>query len=110
MPAGSHHPPETPLERWHRVMQGRGPQGLEPLVADHCVFHSRVVRAPRKGRMLTRMYLPAAMQVLAAGDFRYVRKIVGETDALLEFVVDIDGITVNGFDLVHWNAAGPSDT
>ena len=45
--------------------------------------------------------LPAAMQVLAAGDFRYVRKIVGETDAVLEFVAEVDGITVNGFDLVH---------
>ena len=73
------------------------------------MFHSPVVHTPQKGRILTRRYLTAAMHVLAGGDFRYVREIVGETDALLEFCVEIDGITVNGVDLIHWNGDGLID-
>ena len=38
--------------------------------------------------------------------FRYVREIVGPTDAMLEFETEIDGISVNGVDLIRWNEAG----
>lgn len=38
--------------------------------------------------------------------FRYVRELVGEHDAMLEFETEIDGILVNGVDLIKWNAAG----
>jgi hypothetical protein len=35
-----------------------------------------------------------------------VREIVGPSDAMLEFETEIDGITVNGVDLIRWNDAG----
>jgi hypothetical protein len=35
-----------------------------------------------------------------------VRELVGERDAVLEFEATIDGIVVNGIDLIRWNAAG----
>jgi hypothetical protein len=35
-----------------------------------------------------------------------VREIVGPTDAMLEFETEIDGIGVNGVDLIRWNEAG----
>ena len=38
--------------------------------------------------------------------FRYVREIAGAHDAALEFVATLDGIEVNGVDLIHWNAYG----
>jgi hypothetical protein len=38
--------------------------------------------------------------------FRYVREIAGPTDALLEFETEIDGVLVNGVDLIKWNEAG----
>ena len=107
--AGSDNRPETPIERWHLVVESGDPEGLDALLADDVVFHSPVVHAPQKGRTLTRMYLAAAMHVLAGGNFRYVREIVADTDALLEFVVDIDGVTINGVDLIHWNADGLID-
>ena len=109
MHAGSDNRPETPIERWLRVVEHGDPEGLDALLADDVVFHSPVVHAPQKGRTLTRMYLAAAMHVLAGGNFRYVREIVADTDALLEFVVDIDGVTINGVDLIHWNADGLID-
>jgi len=30
----------------------------------------------------------------------------GDRDAVLEFVVELDGIAVNGVDLIKWNGAG----
>jgi hypothetical protein len=38
--------------------------------------------------------------------FCYAREIVGPRDAALEFQVEIDGIAVNGIDLIKWNEAG----
>jgi hypothetical protein len=38
--------------------------------------------------------------------FRYVREIAGPRDAALEFQVEIEGIAVNGIDLIRWNDAG----
>jgi hypothetical protein len=38
--------------------------------------------------------------------FRYVRELVGDHDALLEFETEIDGIHVNGVDLLRWDADG----
>jgi hypothetical protein len=47
-----------------------------------------------------------AMHVLNTAHFRYEREIEGEHDALLEFSTELDGIQVNGIDLIRWNEAG----
>lgn len=52
------------------------------------------------------MYLGAAFRVFCNPTFRYIREIVGESDAMLEFETEIDGILVNGVDIIRWNAAG----
>jgi hypothetical protein len=38
--------------------------------------------------------------------FRYVREVIGPSDAVLEFETTIDGIQVNGVDMITWNAGG----
>ena len=38
--------------------------------------------------------------------FRYIKEVVAEPHAVLEFTCDIDGITVNGVDIITFNAAG----
>ena len=96
----------TPLAAWHRVARDRDVAGLDALLADDVVFHSPVVHTPQRGKAITRLYLMGAMQVLGTSDFRYVREIAGEHDALLEFVTTIDGIVVNGIDLIRWNDEG----
>jgi len=52
------------------------------------------------------MYLSAALHVFLNPTFRYVREIVGASDAMLEFETEIDGILVNGVDIIRWNEAG----
>jgi hypothetical protein len=94
------------LEAWHALVAARQPAGLEALLAEDAVFHSPVVHAPQVGRPLVARYLAAALDVLGQGDFRYVREIVGAQDAVLEFEVELDGVVVNGVDLLRWDEAG----
>jgi hypothetical protein len=97
---------EHAIDAWHRIVLDRDPNGLSALLADDAVFHSPVVHTPQRGKMLATGYLAAALQVLSNPSFRYVREIVGDADAMLEFETEIDGVLVNGVDLIRWNDAG----
>lgn len=97
---------EHPVAAWHRLVAGRNPAGLDALLAEDAVFLSPVVHAPQRGRKLTAWYLAAAFQVFFNPTFRYVREIVGESDAMLEFETTLDGVLVNGVDIIKWNPAG----
>ena len=94
------------LETWHRLVRTSDPAGLWDLLAEDAVFHSPVVHTPQRGRQLAFWYLAAAFRVFFNERFRYVREIVGERDAVLEFETEIDGIVVNGVDMIRWNDDG----
>ena len=96
----------NPVETWHGLIRSRDPSGLGELLADDAVFFSPVVHTPQRGKALTQGYLTAAFAVFFNDSFRYVRELVGPQDAVLEFETEIDGIVVNGVDLIRWNADG----
>ena len=95
-----------PIAQWHDIVRTRDAGLLDALLADHVVFYSPVVHTPQVGKAITAMYLTAAMLVFGNESFRYVREIIGESDAVLEFKTEIDGITINGVDMIRWNAEG----
>lgn len=95
-----------PLDNWHRLVRNRDATGLDALLAEDAVFLSPVVHAPQRGRKLAAAYLGAAFRVFSGPEFRYVREIVGESDAMLEFETELDGIAINGVDIIKWNGAG----
>ena len=97
------------ISRWHAVVESRDPAGMEGLLAEEAVFHSPVIHTPQRGKAIVTMYLAAAMNVLGDAGFRYVREVVGDRDAVLEFTANIDGIHINGVDMIHWNADGRID-
>jgi hypothetical protein len=97
---------EHPLALWHRIVWNRDPAGLDALLDPDVVFFSPVVHAPQSGKALATMYLGAALHVFGNPTFRYVREIVGPGDAMLEFETELDGIVVNGVDILRWNDAG----
>jgi hypothetical protein len=98
--------PDHPLETWHRIVRTRDPSGLDALLAEDVIFHSPVVHSPQRGRKLAAWYLTAAMRVLGNPAFRYVREITGESDAMLEFETEIDGVVINGVDIIRWDESG----
>ena len=94
------------LSTWHQLVASRDAKGLDALLADDVVFLSPVVHTPQAGKAITTRYLAAAFHVFFNPSFRYVREIAGPRDAVLEFEVEIDGIAVNGIDMLTWNDEG----
>jgi hypothetical protein len=98
---------EAGLAAWHRYMAGgEDPGVLRDMLAPDAVFHSPVVHTPQIGADKVFAYLHAAAHVLGGGDFTYVRKLVDGHEACLEFTRTVDGIHVNGVDIIRWNADG----
>ena len=98
-----HYDTMSALHTWHDLVRTRNVKGLDTLLADDVVFHSPVVHTPQVGKAITASYLAAAFHVFFNESFRYVREVVGPRDAALEFQVEIDGIAVNGIDLIKWD-------
>jgi hypothetical protein len=97
------------IDTWHQLIEDRNAAGLDDILADDAVFHSPVVHTPQRGKALTKLYLSAAIMVLGGSKFEYVREVIGESDAVLEFTAELDGIIINGVDMVHWNEDGKID-
>jgi hypothetical protein len=98
--------PSGPIETWHHLVQTKDARGLDALLADEAVFYSPVVHTPQVGKAITKKYLAAAFEVFFNETFHYVRELSGERDAALEFELQLDGIAINGIDLIKWNEAG----
>lgn len=97
---------DHPIAVWHRLVKERNPRGLDALLDADAVFLSPVMHTPQRGKKVTSMYLTAAFQVFFNETFRYVREIVGHSDAVLEFETEIDGVLINGVDMIKWNDGG----
>ncbi|MEH6476745.1 MAG: nuclear transport factor 2 family protein [Sneathiella sp.] len=91
---------ETTLAKWHKIAATKDVQGLSKILHEDAIFHSPVVHTPQKGKALTQMYLTAAFHVLTGDDFKYVREVVSGNNAVLEFETIVDGITINGVDMI----------
>jgi len=94
------------IERWHRIALERRADELESVLAEDAVFESPVVHTPQKGRPIVAAYLRGALQVLNTEHFRYGEEWYSERSAVLEFFSEVDGITINGVDIISWNEAG----
>jgi len=97
---------DHPVKVWHRLVEERNPRGLDALLDEEAVFISPVVHTPQRGKKIATAYLSAAFDVFCNPTFHYVREIIGTSDAMLEFETEIDGIMVNGVDIIRWNEAG----
>jgi hypothetical protein len=98
------------LARWHAYMESEGdPALLSALIADDCVFHSPVVHTPQAGKPIVMAYLLAAAEVLGNDSFHYVRELVDGDQMMLEFVTELNGISVNGIDIIRFGDDGKID-
>ena len=96
----------APLSTWHELVRTQNTKGLSSVLADEVVFYSPIVHAPQVGKTIALKYLSAAFHVFFNETFRYVRELTGPRDAVLEFQVEIDGINVNGVDMIKWDDEG----
>ncbi|MEL7739342.1 nuclear transport factor 2 family protein [Citromicrobium bathyomarinum] len=99
-------PTQQGLAEWHTLATAPDPDRLARLVAQDAVFHSPIVHTPQEGRALVGSYLSAAAATLGQGQFRYVRELVDGQNVMLEFTCVLDGIQVNGVDIIRFDEAG----
>ena len=95
------------LKKWHAVIDaGSDPAALAAIIRDDAVFHSPVVHTPQVGKPIVVAYLSAAGQTLGNDSFTYVRELVDGENAMLEFTTEMEGIQVNGIDLIRFDEDG----
>ena len=104
------------IDGWHDVMRSRGKdvsKKLDDLLHEDVIFYSPVVFTPQRGKEITKLYLSAASGVFSTdkkdkserkeSKFRYVKEVINGNTACLEFETEMNGIYVNGIDLITWN-------
>jgi len=97
---------ENTIATWHKILNTKDAAGLDNILADNVVFHSPIVHTPQEGKPITTLYLTAALYVFNNDSFKYLREIISNNNAVLEFSTVIEGITVNGVDMITWGTDG----
>jgi ketosteroid isomerase-like protein len=97
---------ENTIEAWHKLIESKSAADLNNILAENVVFHSPVVHTPQAGKPITTLYLAAALHVFNNDTFKYLREVISGNNAVLEFQTIIDGITVNGVDMITWGDDG----
>ena len=95
------------LVRWHALLDSKDLSLLDDLLADSATFESPVVHTPQVGKHLTSLYLKsAAMMLMSNSSFRYVNEWFNDSSAVLEFEAEVNGVKINGIDMIFWDADG----
>lgn len=96
----------NPAEIWHKVALSKDPNAITAVLHDDCVFESPVVHTPQRGKAITAKYLAAAGSTLGNDTFRYVGEWHRENSSILEFTAEMDGIKINGIDMISCDDDG----
>lgn len=80
---------------------------VEGLLAADVRFTSPVAFKPYDGAPMVAAILRAAFRVFE--DFSYRREIVDGPDSVLEFTATVNGLAINGIDMIHVDADGLID-
>ncbi|MCP9275857.1 nuclear transport factor 2 family protein [Mycolicibacterium arenosum] len=92
------------IQRWYEFIEGgHSLDALDALLDDAAVFYSPAIFSPQEGKAKTAMYLTAAAKLFGGTDFRYEGEWYGDRSAVLEFAATVDGMYVNGVDMITWN-------
>lgn len=91
------------IARWIDIIDNNRVEDLPGLLADDVVFYSPAVFSPQEGKTKAVAYLTAAAKMFSGTDFHYVNQWFGDRSAVLEFAATVDGMHVNGIDMIAWN-------
>jgi hypothetical protein len=92
------------LKRWHEFVETQNAEILDEILADEVKFHSPFIWKPKEGKAMTIKILTTVVNVFE--DFRYVREIVDQQNAALEFEARVGEFSLRGVDLIEIGADG----
>jgi hypothetical protein len=96
----------TALDKWYAYTKSHDRAALWDLLDPEAVFESPVVHTPQRGRDIAFKYLLGADKVLGGPGFAYVGEWRSDAGAVLEFESEIDGIRINGVDIITFGDDG----
>ena len=96
----------TGLDKWYAYAKSHDETALRDLLHPDAVFESPVVHTPQRGREVTFKYLSSALKVLGNDSFAYLGEWRSPNGAVLEFESVIDGIKINGVDIIAFDGDG----
>lgn len=91
----------TAIDGWHAYVRSADRAALHELLDPDAYFDSPVVHTTQRGRAITATYLHAAATLLGGPEFRYVGEWRNDRGAVLEFETVINGVTINGVDIIR---------
>jgi len=91
-------------QRWREFVRSHDSALLWDSLHPEVVFESPVVHTPQRGRDVTFKYLTSVVKILNGPSFRFVGEWTSDTGAVLEFAGEVDGITINGVDIITCDA------
>ena len=94
------------LAKWYAYIKSHDYDALRELLHPDAVFESPVVHTPQRGREITAKYLAGAEKVLGGPGFKYVGEWRSDNGAVLEFEKEIEGIKINGVDILTFSDDG----
>jgi hypothetical protein len=94
------------LDKWYAYIKSHDHAALWDLLHPDAVFESPVVHTPQRGRDITFKYLASADKVLGGPGFAYRGEWRSENGAVLEFENEIEGVMLNGVDIITFDAEG----
>jgi hypothetical protein len=94
------------LDKWYGFMKSHDTAALWDLLHPDAVFESPVVHTPQRGRDITFKYLASAEKVLGGPGFKYTGEWRSANGAVLEFENEIEGIKINGVDIITFSDDG----
>ena len=96
----------TGIDKWLDYVKTHDRETLWDLLDPDVVFESPVVHTPQRGRDITFKYLSSAEKVLGGPGFAYRGEWRNDTGAVLEFENEIEGIKLNGVDIITFDQDG----
>ncbi|WP_420317381.1 nuclear transport factor 2 family protein [Ekhidna sp.] len=97
---------EEVLSNWHEVVKNQDAKLLKSMLDKGAIFHSPILFKPQTGRKKVMVYLLAAAKMFEGSNFHYVKEVINEREAVLEFNAEIDGIHIDGVDIITINEEG----
>ena len=91
------------ISNWKSFFSTGALSVLEACLAEEVIFESPVVHTSQVGKAITVKYLSSGQRVFYNASFVYVREWVASNSCVLELQTVIDGISINGVDIISWN-------
>jgi hypothetical protein len=94
------------IDDWCRVATSGDCSALDGMIHPDAVFESPVVHTPQRGKAITIKYLTAAVATLKNPSSEFVGEWSGDQSVIVEFKSEIEGIAINGIDIISFDATG----